>query len=133
MPFCAYQPDPLAHVIDAFTISWADFLGYAFPPFCILGKVLQKIVQDRAQTIVVAPEWPSKPWFTLFKKLCVSHIHRIYINDDNLCLSHRMERRTPARMTGDPPRQTHPLAGRLVLMVATLCGTRCNPEALRLE
>jgi hypothetical protein len=70
MPFCSYHPDPLAHVIDAFTISWTNMVGYAFPPFCLLGRVLQKIVQDKAMCIVVAPEWPKKSWFSMFKNLC---------------------------------------------------------------
>jgi hypothetical protein len=35
LPFCAYTPDPLASVIDAFTIPWNMQLSYAFPPFCL--------------------------------------------------------------------------------------------------
>lgn len=34
--------------IDAFTLSWTQLDFYAFPPFCIINKVLNKIVSDKA-------------------------------------------------------------------------------------
>ena len=39
MPFCSFKPDPLASAIDAFTFPWQMELGYAFPPFCLIGKI----------------------------------------------------------------------------------------------
>ena len=43
--YAAWKPDPCAHFIDAFTLDWSVFkLVYCFPPFSVIGKVLQKIV-----------------------------------------------------------------------------------------
>jgi hypothetical protein len=121
IPFCSYQPDPLAHIIDAFTVPWSGFLGYAFPPFCLLGRVLQKIVQDKALVIVVAPDWPTKSCYTLFRRLQISQIHRIYVTDSTLFLSHRLD----PLLLGDPRSlRPHPLAGKLVLTVELLSGSR---------
>lgn len=39
-PFVAYQPDPEAEAINAFSISWKPYLFYAFPPFSIAPLVL---------------------------------------------------------------------------------------------
>jgi hypothetical protein len=38
--FCSFKPDPLAKVVDAFSIPWDMNLGYAFPPFCLIGRTL---------------------------------------------------------------------------------------------
>ena len=34
-PYCAWQPDPEAEVIDAFTISWGGQSLLCLPTFCI--------------------------------------------------------------------------------------------------
>jgi hypothetical protein len=119
--FCSYQPDPLAHTIDAFNLNWHGFLGYAFPPFCLLGRIMQKIVQDNALVIVVAPYWPTKPWFTMFRKMLLSEPHRIFVDADTLFLPHRL----PTESTSHPrthPR-AHPMANKLSLMVGVLSGS----------
>ncbi len=71
--FYSWFPCPGSSVCDAFTIKWDDKF-YAFPPFCLLSKVLQKIIVDKVTGILVAPYWPSQPWFPLYKKLCVSEM-----------------------------------------------------------
>ena len=35
--FVSWRPDPLAIHTDAFTLDWATFRGYAFPPFALIG------------------------------------------------------------------------------------------------
>lgn len=51
--FCSWHRDPEAIAIDAFTISWKNKYFYAFPPFAVIPKVLQKIVSEQACGIVV--------------------------------------------------------------------------------
>ena len=50
-PYVAYKPDPEAHAINAFHVSWKEYTFYAFPPppppFSILQRVLQKIFLKR--------------------------------------------------------------------------------------
>uniref|UniRef100_A0A2H1W6Z8 SFRICE_006226 n=1 Tax=Spodoptera frugiperda TaxID=7108 RepID=A0A2H1W6Z8_SPOFR len=65
-------PDPDAYSTDAFTIQWQGFFFYAFRPFALISKVLQKIKRERAIGIVVVPQWTSQPWYPLFDSLCVS-------------------------------------------------------------
>ncbi|XP_076450421.1 uncharacterized protein LOC143286671 [Babylonia areolata] len=55
--------DPQAWAIDALSISWSNLLGYAFPPFPIMGKVLRKARLESATLILIAPHWPAQPWF----------------------------------------------------------------------
>lgn len=44
--YVSYKPDPGAIAVDAFTIQWSKYLFYAFPPFSIIMRTLQKIQQD---------------------------------------------------------------------------------------
>ena len=61
--YCARADDPDAWALDAFSIPVSDFLGFAFPPFALLPRVLEKVASDRASLLLVAPFWPKRPWF----------------------------------------------------------------------
>ena len=39
------------------------FYLYASPPFCLVSKCVQKIVQDQASGVLVLPLWPTQPYF----------------------------------------------------------------------
>ena len=54
------RADLEAHGYDVFTINWAPYKFYAFPPFPIILKVLQKVRSDRATGVVIVPDWPTK-------------------------------------------------------------------------
>ncbi|KAJ1135528.1 hypothetical protein NDU88_001967 [Pleurodeles waltl] len=49
---------------DAFQMSWNGQLLYTFPPIRLIPRVLRKVRQDRAQVILVAPDWPRRVWYT---------------------------------------------------------------------
>lgn len=70
--FVSWHRDPEPYAVDAFTLPWTVYNFYAFPPFCLILKTLQKIITDRAEGIIVVPRWPTQPWYPLFKKLLVS-------------------------------------------------------------
>jgi hypothetical protein len=55
--------EPAAFEIDAFDSTWGDSKGYFFPPFCVLHRVIAKIVADRARALLIHPHWPSQPWW----------------------------------------------------------------------
>ena len=67
--YCARADDPDAWALDAFSIPWSDFLGYAFPPFALLPRVLEKVASDRASLLLIAPFWPKRPWFPRLQSL----------------------------------------------------------------
>ena len=61
--FVSPVPDPQAWAVDALSLPWTNLLGYAFPPFPILGKVIRKASIERATLILVAPKWEGQPWY----------------------------------------------------------------------
>ena len=71
-PFVSWIPDPEAAFIDAFSLDWSKFTFYAFPPFSLVSRVLQKVEDDRASGILVLPNWPTQSWFPLLKRTLVA-------------------------------------------------------------
>lgn len=103
--FVSWFNDPDAYAVDAFTLNWESFYFYAFPPFTLILRVLQKIIADKATGIVVVPKWPTQPWYPLFNKLLTTK--PIFITPEpNLLLS---SDRTPHRLW----KQLTLVAGRL--------------------
>lgn len=84
--YYSWLPDPHAQQIDAFTVSWTEMFFYAFPPFILILKTLQKIIKDKATGIIVIPSWSNQPWFPLFKRLIISD-EIIFQPNENLLLS----------------------------------------------
>ena len=69
--FVSPFPHPRAWRVNAFSLDWSGMFVYAFPPWVILQEVLQKLIDDRAKMILVAPTWPSRTWFPLLLQLSV--------------------------------------------------------------
>lgn len=112
--YVSWFRDPGAEAIDAFTLDWRKLNFYAFPPFALILRVLQKICSDGATGIIVIPLWEAQPWYPLFIKLIVGEpVH--FKPAINLLISPYSENR-------------HPLAEELTLVAAKLSG---RPSKLR--
>ena len=72
IPIYAYWlPDPESSFIDAFTTKWNNIFIYAFPPFSITWRMLQKIQKECKKAIVIAPLWTTQSWFTRIMELAI--------------------------------------------------------------
>ena len=69
--FVSWRPDPDAMGADALQLPWNRWKGYTFPPFCLIGKCVKKVREDRASLILIAPVWRSQPWFPALLELLV--------------------------------------------------------------
>lgn len=103
--YISWRPDPDSIAIDAFTVCWARYFFYAFPPFSIILRVLQKIRCEKARGILIVPYWPAQPWYPVFKSMLTSD--PLYFNPDKNLL-----------FTSN--REPHPLWENLTL-VAGIC------------
>lgn len=112
--FVSWHRDPEAFAIDAFTLSWSDCYFYIFSPFCLILRVLQKIVNDKGEGIVIVPLWPSQPWYPLYKKLLISDT--IIFSPDQKWLS-------------SPYSSEHKLQQKLTLVAGLLSGRRLSTKA----
>ena len=58
--YCSRCPEALAWRIDALSFPWTNLRLYAFPPFSLLPRILNKIAQDEADLLLVAPYMASE-------------------------------------------------------------------------
>ena len=69
--YVSFRPDPEAFAVDAFSLSWQSLDFYAFPPFSIISRVLQKVRRDRAEGVIIAPRWPTQVWWPVLQTMTV--------------------------------------------------------------
>jgi hypothetical protein len=51
--FASWKPDPDAVVIDAFSIPWSNEYYYIFPPFSLITRCVQKIINDQSELLLL--------------------------------------------------------------------------------
>ena len=69
--YVSWQPDPDCWSVDAFAMSWTDFSVYIFPPFSLIKCCLQKVQQEEATVVIIAPLWPAQGWFPILLNLLI--------------------------------------------------------------
>lgn len=114
--FVSWFKDPEAVAVDAFTISWRNLYFYAFPPFALVLRVIRKIIDDRAEGVLLVPYWPTQVWYPLFLDLLI---------EKPLFLGPHVNLLTC------PFRRTHPLSKSLILVAGKLSGELFKEEASR--
>lgn len=113
--YFSWKPDPHAVAIDAFNQSWKQNINYLFPPFSVIGSALQKIEQDTAEGILVAPLWPTQVWFPKLLSMLISCPFLLPVAKDLVTL--------PGNT------MVHPLLKRLHLTVFRISGKVCKQKA----
>jgi hypothetical protein len=107
--FTSWFPEPGAFKIDAFSFSWHDLTPYIFPPFNLVGKILNKIIADKvSKALLIVPHWTSQSWFPLLLSCLISLPIRLPRHKNILTLPHNG--------------QFHPLGKTLSLTVVTVSG-----------
>ena len=108
-PFVSFRPDPEASHVDAFSLNWRDLKFYAFPPFPCIPLCIQKIHQDKAEGIIIAPNWPNQIWYTELCRIAISDPILIYPREDLLLLPSNLK-------------EVHPIWERLPLIGVLVSG-----------
>lgn len=71
--FASWHPDPEAEIIDSMSTSWSNVFLYAFPPFSMVGRCLQKILQDTAECILIAPAWETQNYYPMLMNMLIDY------------------------------------------------------------
>ena len=69
--------DTMALAVDALSQSWKGITGYAFPPFALIPKVLNKIQSEECIIYLIAPCWPRQSHFPMILDLLVDYPRKI--------------------------------------------------------
>jgi hypothetical protein len=54
---------------DAMTIPWDTGLSFLHPPIPLIGRCLQKILQENVPAVMVLPHWQGQSWSVLLGKM----------------------------------------------------------------
>ena len=112
-PYVSYKPDPGAVAVDAFTIQWSQYVFYAFPPFSVIMRTLQKIQQDQATGLLLAPFWSTQAWWPTLTRMLIQAPLVLPNRKDTLYLP-------------QDPSAVHPLNNQMSLLLCHLSGNICR-------
>ena len=72
----SWKPDPQSIGVDAMQHRWSTHLGhtlYAFSPFFLIPKVLNKVIQDQVHEIIsITPVWQTQTWYSKLLQLLIA-------------------------------------------------------------
>lgn len=105
--YISWKKDPGSIGIDAFTISWKKYYFYAFPPFSIILRTLEKIRFEKCRGILVVPRWPAQAWFPVYMSMLESS--PIYFKPD-------------VNLLQSLSKESHPLWSRITLVAGIISG-----------
>ena len=117
--YYSWRPDPGAEAVNALTQNWTIIRGYAFPPFCLIGRCLTKIQTEGVpHVLLITPLWKSQPWFPILTSM-VADIPVLLPMSQNILKNPRVE--------------LHPLAvqGHLQLVAWSVSGIPSKVEAFQ--
>lgn len=112
--YCSWKPDPDAKFINAFSFKWTGYY-YAFPPFSLISRTLQKLRTDQAECLMVVPLWPTQCWYPVLMDLLIRI--PLILPRGILSLPHSREK--------------HPLHKKLTLIACRLSGKIWKCERFR--
>ena len=117
--FVSWRPDPFAIHIDAFSISWVDMYFYAFPPFSMISRCLQKIEKEGAKGVIIVPDWSTQSWYSRLFSMLID-VPRILPQDRDL-------------LTLPGLKKEHPLRKKMTLMACLLSGINSERQEFRVK
>ena len=83
--YISWFPDPHAITSDAFSVSWTYFKPYIFPPFSLIGKILQKLEEDKVRkAILIIPKWGTQTWYPKLLGMLVANPIQLPVFSDLL-------------------------------------------------
>ena len=107
--YVSWKPDPGGIAVDAFSFNWHSYNFYAFPPFSLIPRCLQKTCVDRASGIIVVPLWPIQTWFSRLLQMLYQHPWVLLAK--------------PTLLQHPVKQDAHPLHQKLHLLVCPVSGT----------
>ena len=115
--YVSWKPDPGAIAVDAFSIVWDRKPFYAFPPFSLIHRCLQKITADEAEGVIIAPMWPTQTYYPRLMSMLIQPPRLLPRKENLLRLPHSC--------------QSHPLWKKTQLMACLVSGRASRQKEFR--
>ena len=73
--YMAWKPDPNSFATDVMQQDWNKMFAFAFPPFRLIGRVINKVLQENVEALIlVTPTWQTQPWYTHLLRMSIQHL-----------------------------------------------------------
>ena len=70
--YIAWEPDQNGFATNAMQQDWNKMFRFAFPPFSLIGRVINKVLQENVEAmILVALTWQTQPCYTLLLRMSI--------------------------------------------------------------
>lgn len=115
--YVSWKPDPGAIAVNAFSIVWDRKPFYAFPPFSLIHRCLQKITADEAEGVIIAPMWPTQTYYPRLMSMLIQPPRLLLRTENLLRLPHSC--------------QSHPLWKKTQLMACLVSGRASRQKEFR--
>jgi ribonuclease HI len=71
-PYISWGPDPESIAVNAFSVNWAEWHSvYAFCPFSLILRTLNKWQTDGVDGLLIVPLWPTAAWFPVMLRMLI--------------------------------------------------------------
>ena len=117
-PLYVSGPRPWVDGSRCFSAELGRWKSFIHPPVVLLSRIIQKVRQDKATTLLVAPNWTGQPWYPELCEMLIDHPLQLPIRESLLTLPFR-------------PGMTHPLWRSLRLTVWPISGSAIEQQAFR--
>ena len=68
--YMAWKPGPNSFATDAMQLYWNKMFGFAFLPFNLVGRVINKVFWENVEAMIpVTPTWQTQPCYTLLLRI----------------------------------------------------------------
>ena len=81
-------PHPQAMAVDAMSCAWTGLDAYIFPPWAMLGEVLNKLSWEKCVATLIAPKWPNRAWFPVLVDLLIDVPVKLPVLPDLIRMPH---------------------------------------------
>lgn len=113
--FVSPFPDPLAKGVDGLSIDWTNLDLYAFPPFPLIAKIIQRLHRFQCRMTLIAPLRWNRSWISPLLTLCEEIPRKLPVQENLLFQGENV---------------FHPDLDSINLHVFRLCGGLCKKDNL---
>ena len=70
--YMAWKPYPNSFETDIIQQDWNQMFALAFPPFSLIGRVMNVVLLKSLETIIlVTPTWQTQHWYSLLLRMSI--------------------------------------------------------------
>ena len=95
--YVSFRLEPSAFAVDAFSFRWTDEFSYIFSPFSLIPRKLQKLEEDQAEVIMIAPLWTTQVWWASLLQLISGPCFPLPDPQEILTLPHKQNYKHPLK------------------------------------